>query len=267
MSLPSLPRPSTMLQSSAIPYGAHQFATGQYPRRRPTIGAPDITVAPEPSANLKRRSHIRRPSRSGVSPTESGFTAASERPAAGTSKPLLTPLVTAFTRTITTSSTTTSAATRRPTLMEPSTVEWRDSPRYQPNVTARAELSRRCAALLLMVFVDLLIWYLYRSTTASVYSLPSAGPHQSRQSTQENYVVDWSFVDRALQNRSRVPISPSNSSRGLTHLPAPSNAPNLPHENSHSWGPADVTRSNTAHVRALLRDRRSRYSRLPELPQ
>lgn len=244
----TLPRLSAMLQSSAIPYGAHQFATGQYPRRKPTIGAPDVVLTAQPSASLKRRSHIRRSSRSGNSPTESNFTSSSEQPLIERTRPQVAPLTTAFTRSITATSSTVSAITWRPTLMEPPTIEWRDAPRYQPKVSSRAELSRR-------------------STVASVYSLPSAGPHDSRQSTQENFVVDWSFVDQALRNRDRAPISPSHSSQGYRQLPTPSDAPGPSRGNSISWGPqAGLSRINTSHVRSLLLDRRRGYHAVPESP-
>ncbi|KAG9126973.1 hypothetical protein FRC07_001191 [Ceratobasidium sp. 392] len=250
MSLSSLPRRSLMLQSSAIPYGAHQFATGQYPRRRPTIGAPDVMLTAQPNASLKRRSHIRRSSRSGTSPTESACTAPPESFVTEPSRPQPTPLITAFTRTISASTTTLTPLTRRPTLMEPATIEWRDAPRYQPNISSKAELSRR-------------------STLASVYSMPGAGSQpDSRRSTQENYVVDWSFVDQALQNRSRAPKSPSHSSQGFNaYLSMPANSSDLSRSNSLLLGSqAGLSRTNTAHVQSLLQERRRKHAIVPESP-
>ncbi|KAG8721612.1 hypothetical protein FRC08_011802 [Ceratobasidium sp. 394] len=234
------------MMSASIPYGAHQFATGQVPRRKPTIGAPDITLAAQPKAGLKRRSHIRRASRTGTSPTESAFTAPPESFVAEL-RPQPTPLVTAFTRTITASSATLTPMTRRPTLMEPTTVEWRDAPRYQPNVSSKAELSRR-------------------STIASVYSVPSAGSaSESRRSTQENYVVDWSFVDQALQNLPRV-ATPSHSSQGFGPYPFPSNASDLSRSNSRLLGSqTGLSRVNTTQVQSLLHERRKRNI-VPESP-
>ncbi|KAG9094555.1 hypothetical protein FRC06_010697 [Ceratobasidium sp. 370] len=235
-----------MLHSTSIPYGAHQFATGQVPRRKPTIGAPDVMLAAQPSASLKRRSHIRRSSRTGTSPTGSTFTAPPQ-PLVAEPRPQLAPLVTAFTRTITASSTTLSPMTRRPTLMEPTTVEWRDAPRYQPNVSSMAELSRR-------------------STVASVYSVPSGGSaYESRRSTQENYIVDWSFVDQALQNRSHIATPPSHSSQGFDAYSPSSSNPDLSRSNSCLLGPqAGLLRTNTTQVRSLLFERRRK--RMPDSP-
>ncbi|KAG8738704.1 hypothetical protein FRC12_016655 [Ceratobasidium sp. 428] len=251
MSFSSLPRRSAnMLQSSAIPYGAHQFATGQVPRRKPTIGAPDVIVASQPNASLKRRSHIRRTSRSGTSPTESSLTVPRDSVVAEPSTFWPAPLVTAFTRTITASSATLTPITRRPTLMEPATVEWRDAPRYQPDISSKAELSRR-------------------STIASVYSIPSTGTHyESRRSTQENYVVDWSFVDQALQNRAYAPRSSSHVSQDFgAYLPMSPNTPDASRSSSYSVGSqAGLYRTSTAHVQSLLQERRRKHDIVPESP-
>ncbi|KAG8738449.1 hypothetical protein FRC10_006825 [Ceratobasidium sp. 414] len=236
-----------MLHSASIPYGPHQFAAGQAPRRKPTIGAPDIMLAAQPNASLKRRSHIRRSSRAGTSPTESTFTAPPESFVAEPSRPRPSPLVTAFTRTITASSTTLSPVARRPTLMEPVIIEWRDAPRYQPNVSSKAELSRR-------------------STMASVYSMPSTGSSESRRSTQENYVVDWSFVDQALQNRPCVTRSPSYSSQGFSAYP-PLTSSDLSRSNSLLLGAqAGLSRTNTTQVQSLLHKRRRKQGAVPESP-
>lgn len=144
MSLSSLPRLPAMLQSSSLPYGARQLTAGQFHgRRAPSIGAPDVVLSPEPSASLKRRSHIRRSSRSGTSPTESNFFGATQQPVQ-TARPQLSPLVTAFVRSTTASSASVSVITRRPTASEPPVIEWRNAPRYQPKMTVRADISRRC---------------------------------------------------------------------------------------------------------------------------
>lgn len=142
MSLSSLPRLPAIMQSSSLPYSAHQLTASQfYGRRAPSVGAPDIVLSPKPSASLKRRSHIRRSSR--TSPTESNFSGPHHQPVQH-ARPQLTPLVTAFTRSTTTSSATASTLTRQPTAAEPSVIKWWDSPNYLPKMTAKADLSRRC---------------------------------------------------------------------------------------------------------------------------
>ncbi|KAF8609542.1 hypothetical protein BDV93DRAFT_551059 [Ceratobasidium sp. AG-I] len=245
-----------MIQSSSVPYNARQLTVGQFHgRRAPSIGAPDVVISPQPSASLKRRSHIRRSSRTGTSPTESNFSEAPREPVRP-AKPQLSPLITAFVRSTTTSSASASVMTRRPTAAEPSVVEWRDTPRYQPKMTARADVSRR-------------------STIGSVYSLPSAPPHESRQGTQENFIMDWSVVDRALQNRPYA-ASPSPSHRSHQSVQehaqrsAVSTSPGYPSRaNSRSHGPqVELARTNTAHVHSLLLERWRKhdpiYERLPE---
>lgn len=242
MSQIALPRRrlSTMMQSSAISYGAYQFSYAQPSvRRAPTIGAPEIVLNPQPTASLKRRSHIRRTTRSPISPQDSEFPpqSTSSRP----ERPQLTPLVTAFSQSATGSSPTCSGSvlTRQPTMIEHSAVEWRDTPRYQPRITSTADISRQ-------------------STIASVYSLPSAAPHASRRPTQENFILDWSVVDRALQNRTQSPLASSPQD----HASRPTSL--IPHDQYH-WANGrsrstnvDLSRSNTSQVRSLLIDRRRR---------
>ncbi|KAJ1311272.1 hypothetical protein OPQ81_009770 [Rhizoctonia solani] len=177
-----------MIQSSAMPHGAYQLAGGQGVTRRPTIGAPEVVLTEQPAANLKRRSHIRRTSRSGNSP--SSPERHESQPPSTTfrrSRRELPPLITAFTRSVTTSVSSGSILSRQHTLMEHSGIEWRNSPQYQPKVVSGAETSRR-------------------STIASVYSLPSAAPHESRRPTQENFILDWSVIDRALQSRAESQV-------------------------------------------------------------
>ncbi|KDN49996.1 hypothetical protein RSAG8_01332, partial [Rhizoctonia solani AG-8 WAC10335] len=94
------PRLSSMIQSSAIPHGAYQLAGGQRAIRRPTIGAPEVVLSQEPAANLKRRSHIRRASRSGNSPTSPEDRKSQPPTAFRRSRQELSPLTTAFTRSV-----------------------------------------------------------------------------------------------------------------------------------------------------------------------
>ncbi|KAF8761275.1 Glycosyl Hydrolase Family 88 [Rhizoctonia solani] len=63
------PRLSSIMQSNGISHSAYQIVGGPRTTRRPTIGAPEVVLAQQPAASLKRRSHIRRTSRSGNSPT------------------------------------------------------------------------------------------------------------------------------------------------------------------------------------------------------
>jgi hypothetical protein len=143
MSSINLPRLSTRMQSNAISYGAHQLASGQRAVRRPTIGAPEIMLTTQPTANLKRRSHIRRTSRSGNSPTTPPGNESSSPSGSRPNRPQPLPLTTAFTRSITTSVSSGSVLTRQPTVIEYSAVEWRDSPQYQPKVTSKTDVSRK----------------------------------------------------------------------------------------------------------------------------
>ncbi|KAH7344840.1 hypothetical protein B0J17DRAFT_17223 [Rhizoctonia solani] len=222
------PRLSSMIQSSVLPHSAYQLG-GQHVTRRPTIGAPEIVLTEQPAANLKRRSHIRRTSRSGNSPTLPEYhnlqpTSATSR----RSRQDLPPLTTAFSRSVATSVSSGSILTRHPTCMEHSVIEWRHSPQYQPMVTGGAEISRR-------------------STIASVYSLPSAAPHESRRPTQENFIIDWSVVDRALQNRAESPVA------SPPHVQCMSGP-------IHSTSPS-LSRSNTTRVRSLILDRQQGRNR------
>ena len=248
MSQITLPRRrlSTMIQINTISYNPHHHATGLLQpragvRRAPTIDAPAIMLAPEPTASLKRRSHIRRTSRSPTSPQSVQFfsEAAVPRP----QKPQLAPLTTAFTRSVTASSASGSTVTRQPTLIDHSAVEWRDAPRRQAQITLKADISRR-------------------STIASVYSMPSAGPHVSRQSTQENYIQDWSVVDRMLQNRTQSPVthSPhSQSPRDYAPRPSPTSQDRAHRTSVRSQSTtADLSRSNTTQVRSMIMNRQRR---------
>ncbi|KAG8730259.1 hypothetical protein FRC11_007152 [Ceratobasidium sp. 423] len=227
-----------MMQPSAISH-TYQLVGGQRAVRRPTIGAPEVVLTAQPAANLKRRPHIRRRSRSGNSPTLPGVHESQPSPTVSRrSRHDLPPLTTAFTRSVATSISSGSIVTGRPTLMEHSGIEWRNSSQCQPKVTSGAEISRR-------------------STVASVYSLPSAAPHESRRSTQENFILDWSVVDRALQNQVESPIESPHCSQPFRDSPRPySTTSQIYVQSSHARGtPPSLSRSNTTQVRSLLMDR------------
>ncbi|QRW05522.1 hypothetical protein RhiLY_04521 [Ceratobasidium sp. AG-Ba] len=238
-----------MLQSTSMsmPY---QFATSQLaPSRKPTIGAPDVMLTTQPNTSLKRRSHIRRTSRSGHSPTGSTFSAA---PAPNPQpQPKLEPLITAFARNISTSTGSfTPLVSRRPTLVDPMPVQWRDAPSYQPNVSSKADLSRG-------------------STIASVYSAPSAegDGYSSRRQTEENYVVDWTGILASSKHRTCLPPTPSSSSEDPAYSSPSAYSPiptSLSRRNTHTNG---LSRSNTGFVQSLLFERRSKYQVLPESPE
>jgi hypothetical protein len=103
---------------------------------------------------------------------------------------------------------------------------------------------------------------LRRSTVASVYSLPSAAPHESRRPTQENYIVDWSVVDRALQNRAESPVASPHCYWPLHEYPHRSSNTSQSHAqraNTCTRGnSASLSRSNTTQVRSLIMDRQQR---------
>ncbi|CAE7230054.1 unnamed protein product [Rhizoctonia solani] len=226
------PRLSSMMQSS----------TSQRVMRRPTIGAPEVVLSQEPTASLKRRSHIRRTSRSGNSPTSPDHRE-SQTPSTTfrMSRQELTPLTTAFTRSVATSISSGSILSGRPICVEHRGMEWRHSPQCQPKVTSGTDISRR-------------------STIASVYSLPSAGPHESRRPTQENFVVDWSFVDRALQNRVESPVASPPFSQPARDSPHRSYSIASQAHLQLASGPS-LSRSDTTRVSSLILGRQQGRSR------
>ncbi|CEL57875.1 hypothetical protein RSOLAG1IB_02619 [Rhizoctonia solani AG-1 IB] len=231
------------MQSNAKSYHAYQGVGGQRVARRPTIGAPEVVIAEQP-ASLKRRSHIRRTSRSSNSPPLLEGHGSMPPPAASrNSRQDLPPLTTAFTRSVATSVSSGSIIARQNTLIDHSGVEWKNSPQYQPKVTPGGNMTRR-------------------STVASVYSLPSAAPHESRRPTQENYIVDWSVVDRALQNRAESPVASPHCYWPLHEYPHRSSNTSQSHAqraNTCTRGnSASLSRSNTTQVRSLIMDRQQR---------
>lgn len=223
------PRLSSMVQSSVMSYQQHVT-------RRPTIGAPEVVLSQEPAANLKRRSHIRRTSRSGNSPTlTEGRESHNQPPTAfRRSRQELSPLTTAFTRSVATSISSGSILSGRPMGMEHSGIEWRCSAQYQPKMSSGGEISRR-------------------STIASVYSLPSAAPHDSRRPTQENFILDWSVVDRALENRAESPVESPRCAWPVRDSPHRSCS-----QVQLMDGPTYLSRTNTTQVRSLILDRQGR---------
>ncbi|CAE6534849.1 unnamed protein product [Rhizoctonia solani] len=229
------PRLSTMIQSSAISHSAYQ----QRLIRTPTIGAPEVVLSQQPAASLKRRPHIRRTSRSGNSPTSPEGRESQAYTASRRSRQDLSPLTTAFTRSVATSVSSGSILSGRPVCMDYPGMEWRNSPQYQPKMMSGGDISRR-------------------STIASVYSLPSAAPHDSRRSTQENFILDWSVVDRALENRVESPVA----SPSYTRPPRDS-----PHRSCSIAcqlvdGPTALSRSTTTQVRSLILDRQHGRNRI-----
>ncbi|CAE6464905.1 unnamed protein product [Rhizoctonia solani] len=238
------PRLSSIMQSNAISHSTYQIVGGQRAVRRPTIGAPEVVLAEQPAASLKRRSHIRRTSRSGHSPTfPEGHESMSSPTAPRSNRQELTPLITAFTRSVATSISSGSIIARQNTLIEHSGVESKNSSQYQPKVTPGGDITRR-------------------STVASVYSLPSAAPHDSRRSTQENYILDWSFVDRALQNRAESPVASPHCNWPLHDYAQRSSTASQTHAQRanicNRGDSASLSRSNTTQVRSLIMDRQQR---------
>ncbi|KAL5641139.1 hypothetical protein ACGC1H_001578 [Rhizoctonia solani] len=222
------PRLSSMIQSSAISYQQHVT-------RRPTIGAPEVVLSQAPAANLKRRSHIRRTSRSGNSPTSPEGRESHDQSSTAfrRSRQELPPLTTAFTRSVATSISSGSVLSGRPTCMEYPGIEWRCSSQYQPKMSSGGEISRR-------------------STIASVYSLPSAAPHDSRRPTQENFILDWSIVDRALETRAESPAESPRYARPLRDSPNRSCSLASQTHVQLMDGSTSLSRTNTTQVHSLI---------------